>query len=114
MRPALVTFETGPALRAYIARTGLRWPVLIDERRELYRAYGMDRARLWDLIGPGSWLGYARGMLRGHLPRLPHDDVSQRGGDVLIDPAGVVRLHWVGDNPGDRPPLELILERARG
>ncbi|RQD79133.1 MAG: hypothetical protein D5S03_00985, partial [Desulfonatronospira sp. MSAO_Bac3] len=48
--------------------------------------------------------------LRGRLPRKSTGDVSQRGGDVLIDPGGTVRLHYIGKTPADRPGVESILK----
>ena len=34
----------------------------------------------------------------------------QRGGDVLIDPDGIVRMHRVGKGPADRPGVERFLQ----
>lgn len=44
----------------------------------------------------------------------PWAQVGQRGGDVLIDPAGIVRVHHVGDGPADRPSVESLLAAIRG
>ena len=109
---AVVTFEANELARAYVGDTGLRWPLLVDERRELYHAYGMLRASFWDVWGPATWLAYLRALRRGQRLVRRHDesdaDVHQRGGDVLIDPAGVVRLHHVGEGPADRPAVSEI------
>jgi hypothetical protein len=32
---------------------------------------------------------------------------------VLIDPAGIVQLHHIGQGPADRPPVSLILNLVR-
>ena len=40
---------------------------------------------------------------------ITEGDIFQRGGDVLIDPTGIVALHHVGNGPADRPPVETIL-----
>ncbi len=113
LRIAIVTFEADSMARAYRAQSGLSWPLLVDERRELYRAYGMLKASFLDVWGPRTWLAYARGLLRGVRPGKPGGDVYQRGGDVLIDPEGVVRLHHVGRDPADRPAVETLLETVR-
>ena len=47
-------------------------------------------------------------MLRGVQPGKPGEDWRQMGGDVLIDPSGIVRLHFVSSDPHDRPSLEEI------
>lgn len=105
----VVTFEAGFLARAYIEDTGLRWPLLIDMTRELYRAYAMLEAGFWDIWGPGTWWAYLKEFARGRLPKKSEGDISQRGGDVLVDPEGIVRLHHVGQGPGDRPSAKSIL-----
>jgi len=110
----VVTFEAGFLARAYAEETHLAWPLLVDETRSLYAAYGMLRGRLWDIWGPANWLTFARILARGGRPRLPTGDVSQLGGDVLIDPEGIVRLHHVGRGPADRPPIASLLAAVRG
>ena len=110
----VVTFELGFLARAYVEETHLAWPLLVDEARSLYAAYGMLRGRVWDIWGPANWPAFARIVAHGGRPRLPTGDVSQLGGDVLIDPGGVVRLHHVGRGPADRPPVESLLAVVRG
>jgi hypothetical protein len=105
----VVTFEAGFLARSYMDETGLQWPLLVDENREVYQAYGMLEAGFWDIWGPATWLAYFREMLHGHLPKKSSGDIHQRGGDVLIDPQGIVRLHHVGAGPADRPPVGTIL-----
>jgi len=99
--------------RLYVQDTGLKWPLLIDEDRTLYRGYGMLHARWWELWGPATIWIYFKELLRGKRPVQSSGDVSQRGGDVLIDPAGIVRLHHIGRTPADRPPVKSILQIVR-
>ena len=107
----IVTFEDDAFARGYAGETSLAWPLLLDDTRETYRGYGMLTASFWDLWGPKSFWAYAKELGRGAKLRTPHGDVSQRGGDVLIDPSGIVSLHHVGAGPADRPPVETILRR---
>ena len=86
---------------------GLRWPLLVDESRELYAAYDMHRGRWRDILGPSSWWVYARLLLRGRR-------LQQLGGDILIDPKCIVRLHHVGSGPADRPAVSSMLDTVRG
>lgn len=106
---AVVTFENDFFARQYVAETGLAWPLLIDGHRQLYHGYGMLAASFGDLWGPATWLAYLREILKGRRPKPTHGDIHQRGGDVLIDPTGIIRLHHVGRGPADRPPVETIL-----
>jgi hypothetical protein len=108
-RIAVVTFEATPFGQAYAAETKLRWPILIDQGRTLYRHYGMHRGRISDIWGFPTWWAYAKEIARGRVPRPSAADTRQLGGDVLIDPSGIVRLHHVGRGPADRPPVAAIL-----
>ena len=105
----LVTFQAGHFVQAYAEETGLRGSLLVDEQRQLYHAYGMRKAKLWDLLGPAVWWAYLLELLRGQLPNWPRADTQQQGGDVLIDPAGIVRFHHVGAGPADRPSVKELL-----
>ena len=113
IRVLVVTFENQVAATEYVAETGVRWPIVVDERRELYRAYDLKRAKWYHLVGPRTLFAYAKEAVRGTFPRRPVADTTQQGGDVLIDPDGVVRFHHVGAGSGYRPTLAQILEARR-
>lgn len=109
----MVTFELGFLAQAYVRETQLAWPLLVDDSRALYAAYGMDRGGWWAVWGPASWWAYAKLLARGYRMRGSEGDVNQLGGNVLIDPAGVVRLLHVGSGPADRPSVASLLEAVR-
>ena len=109
----VVTFENDYFARSYVAESGLSWPLLIDESRETYKSYGMLSASFWDIWGPKSWWAYLKLILKGERLRKSEGDIYQRGGDVLIDPAGIVRLHHIGKGPADRPAVESILRLVK-
>ena len=113
IRIVVVTFENDYFASLYVSETGLEWPFLIDEKREAYRHYDMLAASFLDLWGPSSWMAYTKELLKGGKLHKPTNDVHQRGGDVLIGPDGVVRLHHVGQGPADRPSVDELLERVR-
>jgi hypothetical protein len=69
----------------------------------------MLEAGFWDIWGPRTWWVYLKEIARGHLPGKSEGDISQRGGDILVDPGGIVKLHHVGKGPGDRPSARSIL-----
>ncbi len=105
----VVTFEAGFFARTYVEDTGLRWPLVPETNRELDRAYGMLEAGFLDIWGPGMWWAYLKEIVHGRLPVKSEGEISQRGGDVLIDPKGIVRFHHIGKGPGGRPPVKTIL-----
>ncbi len=98
---------------SYVRETQLEWPLLVDTERVLYRAYGLDRGHWWNIYGPASIWTYSKLLMRGRRLRLPGSDVHQLGGDVLIDPNGVVRLHHIGSGPADRPTFSELLKAIR-
>lgn len=104
-----MTFENDFFARQYVAETALTWPLLIDADRAVYRGYGMLAASFWDIWGPATWRAYLKALLTGQTLKKSAGDIFQRGGDVLIDPAGIVRLHHVGSGPADRPAVAAIL-----
>jgi hypothetical protein len=110
---AIVTFETPPEVRSYLAEMKFSWPVFVDHDRTLYRGYGMEHGRLRDIWGGRTWIAYIKEFARGRLPKYSGGDTLQLGGDVLIDPTGIVRFHHVGSGPGDRPSVAAILEARR-
>lgn len=107
----IVTFENDFFARGYVEETSLSWPLLIDDTRETYANYGMLKASFLDIWGPKSWRAYLKEVLEGRLPKMSHGDIYQRGGDLLIGPDGIVRLHHVGAGPADRPAVVTILQK---
>ena len=106
----MVTFEDDLLSRSYVEETSLAWPIIIDETRELYRSYGMLSASFWDIWGPRTWFAYLREIIRGQKLIKSEADIMQRGGDVLVDPNGIVQMHHVGKGPADRPSVQMILK----
>jgi hypothetical protein len=109
---AVVTFENDFFARGYVVETSLTWPLLVDDTREAYRKYGMLSASFWNIWGPKTWWAYLKEVLKGEKLRKSEGDVYQRGGDVLIDPNGIVSLHHVGVGPADRPAIETIMNKV--
>ena len=109
VRVKVITFDADFLAMAYVKKTNLTWPLLQDPEQELYKAYGMTHANWWSIYGLPSIWRYLKLMFRGHMPGKPGKDWSQLGGDVLIDPSGIVRLHHVSTSPHDRPSIGTLL-----
>jgi len=108
-----VSFETVESANEYLQDTRLEWPIFLDENKKLYHYFGMGKAGFWDIWGYRTWLAYFRELSQGRRPRKGAGDIHQRGGDVLVDPAGVIRLHHIGKGPGDRPEVGSLLQFIR-
>lgn len=113
VKVVVITFELDSAAHSYIEETNLAWPLLVDTDRKLYKTYGMLSAKFWDIWGPKTWWAYLKEICRGRFPRKSSGDLYQRGGDVLIDPTGIVRFHHVGEGPADRPAIAEILSMIK-
>ena len=113
VRVCVVTFESEEAARGYAAATGILWPVLSDSDRNLYQAYGMGRLSWRQLMHPSALKLYLGEVLKGNVPGWPVADPQQGGGNVLIDPDGVVRLVHVGESGADRPTIQTLLDARR-
>lgn len=105
----IVAFDDDVMAKNYVASTGLEWPLLLDQDRELYRGYQLESGSWWQIYNPLSILRYIWLILTKRSIGKPGSDYRQLGGDVLIDPAGVVRLHVASETPHDRPSVEDIL-----
>ena len=106
----VVTFDVDSMALAYVNETKLSWPLLLDSRRELYSAYGMERGTWWAIYNLVSIWRYLKLIVSGKQPGKPGRDWRQLGGDILIAPNGIVRLHYVSLTPHHRPSVETILE----
>jgi peroxiredoxin len=109
----VITFEPLGSVAFPVAEAAIRFPYYVDQKRQLYRYYGLLKAGFWDLWGPRTCLIYLRLLLKGRKILKTRSDIHQRGGDVLIDPHGMVRYHHIGTGPGDRPDPEVICKLVR-
>lgn len=107
----MVTFEDNFLARSYVEETSLDWPLLVDDTREAYRNYGMLSSSFWEIWGPKTWWAYLKEVMKGEKLRKSGGDILQRGGDVLIDPKGIVSLHHIGVGPSDRPSYYTIINK---
>ncbi len=107
---AVVTFDADVLARGYVEQTQLPWPLLIDSQRSVYRSYGLGRASAWAVYGPSSIWQYLKLIFgKGRRVPKPGSDYRQLGGDVLIDPLGMIRFYHASTTPHDRPTVNEIL-----
>lgn len=113
IRVCIVTFDSVAMAETYLRQQQLDWPLLIDSQRELYRAYAFQSGSWWSIYNPKSiWL-YLKLIFAGNRVHEPGADFRQFGGNILIDPQGIVRLHYVSNSPHDRPAVNDILAAAK-
>jgi peroxiredoxin len=84
-----VLAQNRDAVRHYIEETGLPFDVLIDERRDMMRAYGV-----WHRVGLDAWnIG--------------------RPAVFLIEQDSSIRYSFISDNQREFPSQDDILRAAR-
>ena len=106
---AIVTFDADFMTKAYVEQTGLPWPLLVDSDHSVYDAYGMGQGSWWSIYGPVSIWNYLKLIFKGSGIHKPGSDYRQLGGDVLIDPEGIVRFYHGSESPHDRPSVKSLL-----
>jgi len=105
----VIGFEVARRVRDYCRRHQLPFRCLVDERRTVYRAYGLGRASWLRTLTPRSLAPYIRLMFSGRaVRRTSEQDVRQRGGDFVVGPDGRIRLAHASDDPADRPTVDAI------
>ena len=114
MKVFIVTFDDQELAQKYVDANSPDWPVLRDPDRSVYRALGMGSASWWDLIGPAALWKYFKMFCKGTRPQSGGSDLHQLGGDVLIDPEGILRMLYVSEGPHDRPSMEEIFAAIKG
>ena len=102
--------------RTLLADLTVPFPVLVDQARDAYRAWGLRRVRARELwLDPGVWRQYARLLAAGERITGRGGDVRQMGGDFVVDRAG--RLAYARPQERDDRPtvgdLMRVLESAR-
>jgi hypothetical protein len=111
----VVSFEQPEFVRRYRDETQLPWPIVADPERRLYQQFQMQHASWSQIMNWRSLRGYL-GLVFGKRRRvkLPtNHDYWQLGGDVVVDPRGIVQLHHRSRSPEDRPAIVRIKEMIR-
>ena len=89
-------------------------PVLADEERASYKAAGIPRASVGQLLGPRSVLsGVKHGARSGVVQGRIIGDAAQLGGAVIVRPGGEVAYEQVQRNAGDTVEADALLEAAQ-
>jgi peroxiredoxin len=107
-RIILIGFDEKKTVRPWLAKWNIAFPLLLDEERQVYRAYEVRRSvlRAWS---PANLWFYGRRLFRGlGLPRI-RSDPNQLGADFLVDRQGIIQVAHYGSDPTDRPAVAALL-----
>lgn len=90
----LITFADAAGAAQLQRGQNIPFPVLADPARRAYRAFGLVEGPLSAAIGPDVLLRQLGEALRGNIPYVnpANSHITQLGGSVIVDRAGVVRF----------------------
>jgi hypothetical protein len=101
---AVVTMGTPGETAAFCKQVRLPFICLSDPSRASYRAFGLKRGGVNEVMGPAPALAGLRAAAKGHFVGRPVNDVYQLGGLFLIDADGRIRYARYPRHAGDNPP----------
>lgn len=66
-------------------------PRISDPQQKVYKAFGLARGTLWQVLGLGVWWPGAKAILTGHLPGMPQGDIFQLPGAFVVREGKIVK-----------------------
>ncbi len=115
---ALVTQGSPDAARVFCEERAPGQLCLADPERVAYRAYGLERANLWQtFLSWRVWRSNRRlKQEHGWDTELPPagQDAMQMAGTFVIGRDGRIRLPYYYDTIADQPPVDLLLHGVMG
>ena len=89
--------------------TGIKFPLLVDGRREAYRAVGLKKANLLHLLRPGNARARKRAQAAGHRQVRLGQNPFQLGGSFVFGPGNVDHYAHISQTFGDSAqPVDLL------
>jgi peroxiredoxin len=115
---ALVTQGTPEEAKVFCAQRAPGILCLSDAERKSYRAYGLERASIWQSFLSLNVLLSNKRLKRekGWNTELPpkNQDAMQMAGIFVIAADGRIRLPYYYDDIADHPPVDLLLHGVMG
>jgi len=114
----IVTQGTPEVAREFCAERASDVICLADPERKAYKAYGLERANIWQtFLSLNVWRSNRRlKRERGWTTDLPPkgQDAMQMAGTFIIAPDGRIRLPYYYDDIADHPSVDLLLHGVMG
>ena len=94
-------------------KTGIQFPLLIDEKREAYKAVGLKHASLLHLLRRDNMQARKRAKAGGHKQHKLGKDPLQLGGSFVFAPGNKDLFVHVSETFGDNAAPKDILAAIR-
>ena len=107
----LAAIGLGNAHYAHLFReeTGITFPILVDDKRQAYRAAGLRSGSLFHLFRQDNSLARQRARVAGHRQHKLGKNPFQLGGSFVFGPGNVDLYMHVSQTFGDNaPPADLL------
>lgn len=115
---AIVTQAAPESAKVFCEQRAPGQLCLADPERKAYKAYGLERASIWQtFLSPEVWRSNWRlKRHRGWHTELPPQgqDAMQMAGIFVIGTDGRIRLPYYYDNIADHPSADLLLHGVMG
>jgi hypothetical protein len=96
------------AAAAFKEERGIPFPLLVDHRKETYRAMDLKRGSPWEVLGPPMWFRHVRAYMRQGFS-LAQQDWQQLAGVVIAEPGGEIVFSHRALDPADNPSVEKLV-----
>ena len=107
----LAAIGLGDAHYAQLFReeSGISFPLLIDEQRDVYRAAGLGSASLLHVLRSDNSAARKRARAAGHRQHRTGKNPFQLGGSFVFGPGNVDRYVHISQTFGDNAPISALL-----
>jgi AhpC/TSA antioxidant enzyme len=95
--------------RAFREESGIKFPLLIDEQREAYRALELKKANLFHIFWKLNSLARKRAKAAGYHQHKMGKDPFQLGGSFVFGPGNVDHFVHISETFSDNAPPDVLL-----
>jgi peroxiredoxin len=86
---------------------------LVNATKEAYKAFGLARGSLMQLMGPQIFINGAKASAQGFAQGETTGDALMIGGTFVIDQAGIIRFAHYDADASDHPEFSEILRAVK-
>lgn len=84
------------------------FPLLVDHKKETYRALHMKHSSPWSIYGPTVWIKGIKSIAQ-HGNKFPKQDPLQLGGIVVADKGGKILYTFRANASSEVAPLDEVV-----
>lgn len=112
-RVVCIGMDSSETAARFKSRYDIPFTLLVDSRRESYKALDIRKGSLLDLLGPRVWRGAPRSFRAGNPRGKIQGNPYQLGGAAVVATGGeIVYLHR-SKNAVDNAPVERLLDEVK-